>query len=143
MGSKEILLILLSVIVVTAAIAVGVNLARVSFADQVRDLVIHKVNDIGMRANIYRKKPITQGGGEGSYKGFGDQLNNLLKEDILIDKFRLKEKKNRIDITLTLISEGEKKRPVRVMGRYDEAGMERLRVYDPEEKKWTLIFKRK
>lgn len=143
MGSKETLLILLSVIVVTAAIAVGVSLAKASFAEQVEDIAISKVNDVGMRANVYRKKPIAQGGGEGSYVGFGNQLNSILKEDEVVSKFKLREKKDRIDITLSLITKGKNEKPFRIISRYDEEGLERLRVYDPDEKKWTWLFKRK
>lgn len=143
MGSQQLLLVALGVIIVGVAVVIGVNLFTVSFADQVKDLAIHKVTDIAMRANIYKKTPTASGGGGGSYKGFGAQLSGLLKEDEIVRKFRLKEKPNLLTIVMTLENRGENKRRFRVWGRSDSDGLKKLRIYDPDSKRWVWIFKRK
>lgn len=142
MGSQQLLLIALGVIIVGVAVVVGVNLFTVSFADQIKDLAIHKVTDIGMRANIYKKTPLASGGGGGSYEGFDEQLSSLLKEDELVRKFTLTEKPDILTIAMTLENRGENNKRFRVWGRCDSQGLERLRIYDPDSKKWVWVYRR-
>ncbi len=142
MGNQQMLLIALGTIIVGIAIIVGVNLFSVSFSDQVKDLAIHKVHDIGMRANVYRKTSTDLGGGGGSYKGFNKNLNDLLKEDEIIKKFKLKENKNKITITLTLKSKADNNKTYRILGVYDQDGLVKLRYYEADRKKWVWLHKR-
>jgi hypothetical protein len=143
MGSQQLLIIALGVILVGVAVVVGVNLFSVSFADQVKDLAIHKVTEIGVRANLYKKTPTASGGGGGSYKGFDAQLSSLLKEDEIVKKFALRERDNMLIISMTLQNRGENKRLFRVWARNDSDGLERLRIYEPDSEKWVWVFKRK
>lgn len=143
MGSQQLLLIAISIFIVAAMVIVGYNVFSVSFADQVKDLAIHKVTDIGTRANIYRMTALESGGGGGSYRGFDAQLNNLLREDQIVKKFSLTEDNNDIIIALTLINIDEDNNLFRVWAKYDSEGLKSLRVYEPDSENWVWVFKRR
>ena len=55
---------------------------------------------------------------------------------------KLKEKEDRIDMTLTLTTKGENKRSFRVWARYKPDGLDRLRVFEPDRKKWVWLYKK-
>ena len=140
MGTQQFLFIVVSVLVVGVAVVVGVNILTDSYADRINEILIDKIYDVGLKANTYRKRPIAMGGGSGSYKGFDDQISGMLKDD-LIKKIKIKASKNRIDLTLTL--KGDKKKSGKIEARFDPDGINRLRIYDPDDKKWVWLVRDK
>ena len=143
MGNQQLLLIVVGVIIVITAVFVGIRLFSVSYDDQIKDLAIHKAHDIGLRANVYRKKTIAQGGGGGSYIGFDRELSEQLKKDDVVDKFKLNVKKNRITMRFVLHIKGENNRRYKIWAKYVSDGLDKLRVYEPDKKKWVWLYKRK
>ena len=141
MGNQQLLLIALGVIIVAIAVVVGFNLFTVSFAEQVTDMAILKVDHIGMKANIYRKKSAELGGGGGSYKDFDKQISSLLKEDEIVKKMKLKEHNDHIHIDLDLRMKGEEGKSFKVAAKYKTDGLIELRVQDPDTKKWAWLYK--
>ena len=141
MGNQQLLLIALGVFIVVIAIFIGFKLFTASFNEQIKDLAIVKVNDIGIQANVYRKKSSDLGGGGGSYKGFSKQLHTLLKEYDIVKKIKFTEQINTIVMNFTLTTKGENNRAYRVWGRYTPNGLDRLRVYEPDQKKWIWLYK--
>jgi len=142
MGTKQLLLIALSAFLVIIAIHFGLKIFTVSFADQVKDMTLVRVHEIGMTANLYRKKPSEQGGGDGSYIGFQVQHASRLAADDIIRKAKYTESDDNIVMTLTLNTQGENKKRFRVWARYKPDGLDRLRVYEPDTEKWVWIFKK-
>lgn len=142
MGTKQLLLIALSVIVVVLAVHFGLKIFAVSFADQVKDITLVRVHEIGMTANLYRKKPIEQGGGDGSYIGFKKQHASRLATDAIIRKATYTEKVDNIVMAFTLITRSENGKFYRVWARYKPDGLDRARVYDPDAAEWVWIFKK-
>ena len=142
MGSQQLLLIAVGIVVVISMVMLALNLFGTSFADQVKDLAIHKVTDIGVRANTYKKIPNEYGGGGGSYVGFSNQLSSVLKEDNIVNQFSLSETEDLLTISMTLTTQGNNKEYFRVWGTYNNNGLESLRVYEPDSEEWVWLVKR-
>lgn len=140
MGSQQFIFTVLAVVVVGFAIVVGVNIVSESYTDRINEILIDKIYDIGLKANNYRKRPIAMGGGGGSYRGFDDHIKGMLRDDF-VKKIKITAKKNRIDMILTL--KGDQKKFGKIEARFDPDGIKRLRIYDPEEKKWVWLVRDK
>jgi len=70
MGQQQILLIVLSVILVGIAIAVGITMFRAQAKNSNLDGIISDLNNLGNMAYQYKIRPTGMGGGGGSYVGF-------------------------------------------------------------------------
>jgi hypothetical protein len=69
-GSQQLLLIILGTILVGIAVAVGISLFVDHASAQNRDAVANDLVHAASTAQMYRKKPLVQGGGGGSFVGF-------------------------------------------------------------------------
>ncbi len=69
MGQQQLLLIMLGVIVVGIAIAVGLTLFSDSGASANRDALTSDLIYLASRAQQYYRRPASMGGGEGSFVG--------------------------------------------------------------------------
>ena len=69
MGQQQLLLIILGVIIVGIAIAVGITMFSSSSVQSNKDALINDLNNLSANAYQYRSRPITMGGGSGSYTG--------------------------------------------------------------------------
>ena len=78
MGSQQLLLIILGMIVVGIAVAVGISLFNDHASATNRDGVANDLVHAASIAQMYRKKPLPQGGGGGSFVGF--DLRTSVKE---------------------------------------------------------------
>jgi hypothetical protein len=70
MGTQQLLLILVGVIVVGLTIFAGFSVAKNYTETSNRDQLITTLNDLALLANQHYKKPVAQGGGGGVYTGF-------------------------------------------------------------------------
>jgi hypothetical protein len=70
MGQQQLLLIVLGVIVVGIAIAVGISLFNANAINANRDAVVSDLNNLGALAISYYKKPESMGGGGQSFDGW-------------------------------------------------------------------------
>lgn len=70
MGTQQLLLIIVGLIVVGIAIAVGVAMFGSSSVEANRDSLINDINNLAANAKQYRSKLRTMGGGGGSYLGY-------------------------------------------------------------------------
>jgi hypothetical protein len=70
MGTQQLLLILVGVIVVGLTIFAGFSVAKNYTETSNRDQLITTLNDLALLANQHYKKPVAQGGGGGVYSGF-------------------------------------------------------------------------
>ena len=70
MGQQQLLLIILGVIIVGIAIAVGLSLFSAQSIQSNRDAIINDLNNLAAQAYQYRIRPTSMGGGQGSYVGF-------------------------------------------------------------------------
>jgi len=68
MGQQQHLLIILGVLIVGIAIAVGVGMFRTSSTDMIRNAVISDLNYYAGKAREYYWKPIMLGGGNRSFE---------------------------------------------------------------------------
>jgi Tfp pilus assembly protein PilE len=79
MGQQQLLLIVLGVIIVGIAVAVGINMFSSSAVDANRDAVTADLAHLGSKAQQFYKKPTTMGGGGNDFNGFAlgslDQTN--------------------------------------------------------------------
>lgn len=139
MGTQQFFILVISIVVVGFAIVVGVNIVEGSYADHINDIAIEMIHDIGLKANLYRKRPAALGGGGGSYKGFHKENKWVLKVDF-VDKIKFKANKNIIKVSMTL--KGGKKKAYKIEAKYKKDGLEQLRIYDPKIKKWVWYVKK-
>lgn len=70
MGQQQLLLIMLSVLVVGIAIAMGVVLFNSSAVEQKRNEVINECSLLASEAQLYYKRPVALGGGGKSFTGW-------------------------------------------------------------------------
>ena len=69
MGQQQLLLIILGVIIVGIAIAVGISMFSSSSVQSNKDAIINDLNNLAANAYQFRIRPTTMGGGGGSYTG--------------------------------------------------------------------------
>ena len=69
MGQQQVLLIILGVVVVGIAVAVGISMFGDSAASTNRDAVTSDLAYLASRAQHYYRRPASMGGGEGSFAG--------------------------------------------------------------------------
>ena len=67
MGQQQLLLVILSMIIIGVAVAVGVNLFRESAVSSARDALITDLNGFGARAQAFYRRPKLMGGGGYSF----------------------------------------------------------------------------
>jgi hypothetical protein len=70
MGQQQLLLIILGVIIVGIAIAVGISMFSSSSVQSNKDALINDINNLAANAYQFRIRPATMGGGGGTYTGF-------------------------------------------------------------------------
>jgi len=70
MGQQQLLLIVLGVIIVGIAVAVGMNMFSTSAAEANRDAIISDLNFISALARGHYRKPVDMGGGGNSFENF-------------------------------------------------------------------------
>lgn len=70
MGQQQLLLIVLGVIVVGIAIAVGISLFNSNAINSNRDAVVSDLNNLGALAISHYKKPVSMGGGSQTFTGW-------------------------------------------------------------------------
>ncbi len=67
MGTQQILLIVLSVIIVGIAVAVGITMFNAQATNSNRQAIVGDMNNFAASALSFYKTPLTHGGGEGSF----------------------------------------------------------------------------
>lgn len=70
MGQQQLLLIILGVIIVGVAIAVGLSMFTAQSVGANRDAIVGDLIDLAAGAYQFRIRPWTMGGGNGSYVGY-------------------------------------------------------------------------
>lgn len=70
MGQQQLLLIILGVIIVGIAIAVGLSLFSAQSVQSNRDAIINDLNNLAAQAYQFRIRPASMGGGQGDYSTF-------------------------------------------------------------------------
>jgi len=74
-GQQQLLLLVLGIIIVGVAVAVGLQMFASSAVDANRDMVALDLTNLAVKAQTFYKKPLTMGGGGRDYQNF--TLNNL------------------------------------------------------------------
>jgi flagellar basal body-associated protein FliL len=71
MGQQQLLLIILGVIIVGIAIAVGISMFSSGSVQANRDGIVNDLNNLAANAYQFKIRPTTMGGGGGKYTGNG------------------------------------------------------------------------
>lgn len=98
MGSQQLLIIAVGIVIVGLMIYSGFLIIQTYFENSNRDQLIATINDVGVMAQQYVKKPIEQGGGGGTFTGW------LLPTDLSstdAGKIRATITNNRINLVAT------------------------------------------
>jgi Tfp pilus assembly protein PilE len=77
MGQQQLLLIILGVIIVGIAVAVGITMFQDNAVDQNRSAVIADLTTLAAKAQQYYAKPTTLGGGGNSFVGLTKDATGL------------------------------------------------------------------
>jgi Tfp pilus assembly protein PilE len=77
MGQQQLLLIILGVIIVGIAVAVGITMFQDNAVDQNRSAVIADLTTLAAKAQQYYAKPVTLGGGGNSFAGLSSDATGL------------------------------------------------------------------
>ena len=70
MGQQQLLLIVLGVIIVGIAIAVGLSLFSAQSVQANKDAIVNDLNNLAANAYQFRIRPTSMGGGGNNYTGF-------------------------------------------------------------------------
>ncbi len=70
MGQQQLLLVILGVIVVGIAVAVGISMFTGLAADANRDRVVNDLVNLSARAQQYMRRPVSSAGGGNDFGGF-------------------------------------------------------------------------
>lgn len=70
MGQQQLLLIILGVIIVGIAIAVGISMFSSGTVQANKDAIINDLNNLAANGYQYRIRPLTMGGGGGGYTNY-------------------------------------------------------------------------
>jgi hypothetical protein len=70
MGQQQLLLIILGVIIVGIAIAVGLSMFSAQSVQSNKDAIINDLNNLAANAYQFRIRPSSMGGGQGSYANY-------------------------------------------------------------------------
>ena len=70
MGQQQLLLIILGVIIVGIAIAVGLSLFSAQSIQANKDAMVNDINNLAAHAYQYRIRPSSMGGGGNTYTGY-------------------------------------------------------------------------
>ena len=79
MGQQQLLLIILGVIVVGIAVAVGITMFQDNATSSNRDSVTNDLVNLAARAQEYYRRPVTLGGGGNSFVGLTANAAGLAK----------------------------------------------------------------
>jgi hypothetical protein len=71
MGQQQLLLIVLGVIIVGIAIAVGISMFKSNAQSSNRDALVNDLNNLAAQAQQFYRKPVSMGGGAQKFNGFG------------------------------------------------------------------------
>jgi len=140
MGTQQMLLIALGVILVGIAVVVGINLTQASFSDQIKDMAIKQLHEVGSLANAYRAMPTEMGGGGGTYTGF--QLVKQLEEDALAWTYDFRFGSDNLYIYLISKAVVYENKHLYVLGFYQGGDLEYIQVYDPAESGWKVVYRK-
>ena len=83
MGQQQLLLIILGVIIVGIAVAIGISLFTTQSEASNKDQCVQDINNILQNAYQYRIKPTTLGGGANKYDGY--KIPIKLQTDVNLD----------------------------------------------------------
>jgi hypothetical protein len=121
MGSQQLLLIVVGVIIVGLSVYSGLIIMRNYYEVSNRDQLINTLNDIGLLAQQHYKKPTVQGGGGGTYTRF--TLPRQFRTTTA-GNFSASVRTTRVDFTATGKEIGRNGRTVvRVTARVDQNGI--------------------
>jgi hypothetical protein len=81
MGQQQLLLIILGVIIVGIAIAVGLSLFSAQSVQSNRDAMINDLNNLAAQAYQFRIRPTSMGGGQGDYTTFSIPIKMRTNEN--------------------------------------------------------------
>jgi len=81
MGQQQLLLIILGVIIVGIAIAVGLSLFSAQSIQANKDAMINDLNNIAAHAYQYKIRPSSMGGGNGSYTNYAIPVKMATNEN--------------------------------------------------------------
>ena len=107
MGQQQLLLIILGVIVVGIAVAVGITMFSDNAISANRDAVTNDLVNLASRAQQYYRRPASMGGGEGASKSGGGRQHpsspwgqyakglNTRKKRNLSDKYIIRSRKGK------------------------------------------------
>ena len=79
MGQQQLLLIILGVIVVGIAVAVGITMFQDNAVSANRDAVVNDLVNLAARAQQYFRRPTSLGGGQNSFTGLEASATGLKK----------------------------------------------------------------
>ncbi len=79
MGQQQLLLIILGVIVVGIAVAVGITMFKDNAVSSNRDAVTNDLVNLAARAQQFYRRPTALGGGQGSFAGLTANVDGLKK----------------------------------------------------------------
>ena len=100
MGTQQLLLIVLGVIIIGAAIIAGIGLLEANAVENNRQECINRIMLINDLAQAYFKKPAEQGGGGGSFTGF-EVNEGLTERDEVFKNITINVRANRERIIVT------------------------------------------
>jgi hypothetical protein len=138
LGTNQVLLIVLGIIIVGVAIIAGTGLMEVGYDNQIKDLAIQHVHVIGGLATKYYRTPKELAGGGGSFSGFKIP-ENYMNGYLAFDHWLM----TRQDLFLLMLNskiDQYKGKPYRFLAIYRLTGLRTLYLFEPDDGQWIRVF---
>ncbi len=137
MGTKQLLLIVLGVIIVGTSVFVGIDFFKATYDTEVIDMALIRLHEIGGLANKYFDTPEELGGGAGSYRGYSLPDQYVNDSDW---RFRTNARNNRITITMISRQRLYQNQPYRLRAQFRNIGLFTAFVRNPSTNRWEKIY---
>ncbi|MDA3781320.1 MAG: hypothetical protein PF487_14000 [Bacteroidales bacterium] len=138
MGTKQLLLIVLGVIIVGTAIAVSAGIFDTQFSGQMKEMAILKTNEIGILAKTYRAKPQNMGGGGGSYVGFN--IPKTFQDDALSWKYDFRIIDEDLNFYILSVQRNNNMKPFFISAQHKDGELVFIKLFDPQKNKWETLL---
>jgi len=138
MGSNQILLIVLGVIIVGVIIFATLQLVDNKFSDQIKDTALKQMHEISYQASSHWKKPRDFGGGGISYIDF--EIPNTIIEENLSWEFELRGSEDELNIFMISKDIAHNGQPYLLQGVHKNGKLVLIKLFNPMDNNWVTLF---
>jgi hypothetical protein len=138
--NQNLLIVAGSLIVVILVVAVLLAV-RSGFDENIKDLALERINELGTLANEYYNRPLELNDGTSSYTGFKIPEEFVRKYSDFT--YQIIDQQNLLLLQLDSTTDTYQGKPYRFLAHYVPDGLKILYLFNPGESKWRKLYDRR